>query len=330
MFVDEVKIYVKAGDGGNGCVSFRREKYIPRGGPNGGDGGNGGNIIIKADINLNTLLDLRYQQHYFAGRGAHGQGSNRYGRRGDDSIIKVPVGTVVKRVEDSAILADLVEDHQEVVIAKGGRGGKGNARFKSSTNRSPRYAEEGSKGEEYWLQIELKILADVGIIGYPNAGKSTLICKISNAHPKIGDYPFTTLAPNLGIVKVGEFQSFVAADLPGLIEGAHNGKGLGTQFLRHIERTKLLLHVIDMSVGNKERDPISDFKTINQELYHYNKELMSRPQVIAANKIDLPQAMESFNQYKDLLVKLNHKVFPISSVTGEGVRPLLDCIMDML
>ncbi|MFV1951106.1 MAG: GTPase ObgE [Nitrospinota bacterium] len=330
MFVDEVKIYVKAGDGGNGCVSFRREKYIPRGGPNGGDGGNGGNIIIRADINLNTLLDLRYQQHYFADRGVHGRGSDRHGRRGNNYIIKIPVGTILKKVEGSEILADLVEDQQEVVVVKGGKGGRGNARFKSSINRAPRYAEDGLAGEECWLRLELKVLADVGIIGYPNAGKSTLIRKISSARPKIADYPFTTLVPNLGMVSAGEFQSFVAADIPGLIEGAHKGKGLGTRFLRHIERTKLLLHVIDMSAWDKKRDPISDFSTLNQELYHFNKELASRPQVIAANKIDLPQAMERFNQYKTSLGKLNHKIFPISAVTGEGIKPLLDYIMEML
>ena len=255
MFIDEAKIYVKGGDGGKGCVSFRREKYIPRGGPDGGDGGEGGDVIITADRNLHTLIDLRYQQHYRADRGGHGEGSNKHGKDGGDCRIRVPVGTIIKDTDTELILEDLNEDGKSLIAAKGGRGGKGNTRFKSSTNRAPRRAQKGLPGEEKWLYLELKLLADISIIGFPNAGKSTLISKISAAKPKISDYPFTTLTPNLGVVRVGDYKSFVVADIPGLIEGAYKGKGLGIRFLKHIERTKILLHLIDMSAG-EGRDPI--------------------------------------------------------------------------
>ncbi|MBI4379349.1 MAG: GTPase ObgE [Nitrospinae bacterium] len=329
MFIDEAKIYVKGGDGGNGCVSFRREKYIPRGGPDGGDGGDGGNVIIAADRNLHTLIDFRYKQHYRAKRGAHGQGSNKHGKNGEDCIIRVPVGTIVKDAATHSVLEDLNREDKIFVAARGEKGGRGNTRFKSSTNRAPRRAEKGLPGEERWLYLELKLLADIGIVGFPNAGKSTLISKISAARPKISDYPFTTLTPNLGVVKVDEYKSFVVADIPGLIEGAHEGKGLGIRFLRHVERTKILLHLIDLS-GGEGREPFRDFLIINKELLRFSPELASKPQIVAGNKIDIPQAREKFEKVKDKFNNIHIEILPISAVTGEGIEGLITCIADKL
>lgn len=326
MFYDSAKIYVKAGDGGNGIVSFRREKYVPEGGPNGGDGGRGGDIILLAEQGLRTLIDFKYRRHYKAERGEHGQGKNMHGRAGQDSIIKVPVGTIVKNAETGEVLADLVRHAQQVTIAKGGRGGRGNARFLSNQNKAPRLAEKGEPGQELWLNLELKLLADVGLVGLPNAGKSTLISKISAAKPKIADYPFTTLTPNLGVVKIDE-QSFVVADVPGLIEGAHAGAGLGHGFLKHLERTRVLIHVVDMGAGSGTGqhgavDPYQAFLTINNELQLYKPELAQRPQIIAANKMDLPGAEENLDAFK-AKVSDYYAVFPVSAVTGEGLEPLL-------
>jgi GTP-binding protein len=329
MFIDEAKIYVKGGDGGNGCVSFRREKYIPRGGPDGGDGGDGGNVIIAADRNLHTLIDFRYKQHYRAKRGAHGQGSNKHGKNGEDCIIRVPVGTIVKDAATHAVLEDLNREDKIFVAARGEKGGKGNTRFKSSTNRAPRRAEKGLPGEERWVYLELKLLADIGIVGFPNAGKSTLISKISAARPKISDYPFTTLTPNLGVVKVDEYKSFVVADIPGLIEGAHEGKGLGIRFLRHVERTKILLHLVDLS-GGEGREPFRDFYIINKELLRFSPELASKPQIVAGNKIDIPQAREKFEKVKYEFNEIHIEILPISAVTGEGIEGLITCITDKL
>ncbi len=270
-FVDEVKIYVKAGDGGRGCVSFRREKCVPKGGPDGGDGGRGGDIILKVDDRLHTLLDLRYQRHYKAKRGEHGRGSGQHGKDAPDLIIRVPAGTIIKE-QEGGFIADLTKDGQQIIIAKAGRGGRGNARFASSTNQAPRYAQPGTTGEERWLALNLKLLADVGLLGFPNAGKSTLISRISQARPKVADYPFTTLTPNLGVVKSGDYKSFVVADIPGLLPGAHQGVGLGDRFLKHIERTKILVHLIDISQG-AERDPVIEYKTINNELAQFSPKL---------------------------------------------------------
>ncbi|HOM72630.1 MAG TPA: GTPase ObgE, partial [Armatimonadota bacterium] len=272
QFVDQVEIHVKAGDGGNGIVAFRREKYIPRGGPAGGDGGRGGDVIIQADEALNTLVDLRYKRNYKAERGGDGGSNNKTGRDGNSLVIRVPVGTIIRDKETGKVIADLVEHEQSAVVAEGGRGGHGNAHFATSTLQTPRFAENGDPGEELDLVLELKLLADVGLVGFPNVGKSTLISRMSAAKPKIADYPFTTLAPNLGVVRVNEFKSFVMADMPGLIEGAHLGAGLGHQFLRHIERTRLLVHILDVS-GATGRDPLHDFDVINDELVSFNPAL---------------------------------------------------------
>ncbi|HHU32739.1 MAG TPA: GTPase ObgE [Clostridia bacterium] len=326
MFYDYAKVYVKGGDGGNGVVSFRREKYVPAGGPNGGDGGRGGDVILVADPGLRTLVDFKYKRHYKAKRGEHGQGKNMHGKSGEDLIIKVPVGTLVKNAETGEILADIVRPEQRVVIAKGGRGGRGNARFMSNQNKAPRLAENGEPGEELWIILELKLLADVGLVGLPNAGKSTLISKISAAKPKIADYPFTTITPNLGVAKVGD-ESFVVADIPGLIEGAHTGAGLGHDFLKHIERTRLLIHVVD--VGDVYgRDPYKDFLAINRELELYNPDLAKRPQVIALNKIDLPGAKENIDAFLEKVQ--GYEVFQISAVTGEGIDSLLYRVVQLV
>ncbi|ABB13865.1 MULTISPECIES: GTPase ObgE [Carboxydothermus] len=321
MFYDTAKIYVKAGDGGNGCVSFRREKYVPNGGPDGGDGGRGGSVILVGDEGLNTLLDFRYKRHYKAPRGEHGKGSNRHGKAGENLYIRVPVGTVVKDEATGEILADITEHGQEVVVARGGRGGRGNAHFASPTHQAPKFAELGEPGEERWLLLELKLLADVGLVGYPNAGKSTLISRVSAARPKIADYPFTTLTPNLGVVEVGEGQSFVMADIPGLIEGAHAGVGLGHQFLRHVERTRVLLMVLDMS-GFEGRDPVDDFEVLLKELKLYNEQLLTKPLVIAANKMDTANAQENLEKLKQHIAG-KYEIYPISALTGEGLKPLI-------
>ncbi|GAB4264929.1 GTPase ObgE [Thermincola ferriacetica] len=328
MFYDQAKIYVKGGDGGNGVVAFRREKYVPEGGPNGGDGGKGGNVVFQADEGLRTLVDFRYQRHYKAARGEHGGGKNMHGKNAEDLIVRVPVGTVVKDAETGEFLADFTQHGQTAVIARGGRGGRGNARFATAQNKAPAFAEKGEPGEERWVELELKVLADVGLIGFPNVGKSTLISVVSAAKPKIADYHFTTLVPNLGVVFVDEGKSFVMADIPGLIEGAHAGAGLGHDFLRHTERTRVLVHVLDIS-GSEGRDPIEDYKTINHELQLYNEELAQRIQVIAANKMDLPGAEENLARLQEYLGD-KHEIFPMSAAVAEGVKPLVYRLAELL
>jgi len=321
MFIDKARIYVKGGDGGNGCVAMRREKYVPEGGPWGGDGGRGGDVVLQADEGLRTLVDFRYKRHYKADRGKHGEGKNKHGRSADDLVVRVPVGTLVRDEDTGELLADLVSHGQRVVVARGGRGGRGNVHFATPYNKAPKIAEKGEPGEERWLSLELKLLADVGLIGFPNAGKSTLISMISAAKPKIANYPFTTVVPNLGVVRVDEGRSFVVADIPGLIEGAHAGAGLGHEFLRHVERTRLLIHVLD-TAGSEGRDPVEDFKITNRELALYNPLLGSRPQVIAANKMDLPEAEENLTRLKEAYGE-TYEIFPISAATGSGLEPLI-------
>ncbi|MDH3256007.1 MAG: GTPase ObgE [Nitrospinota bacterium] len=329
MFVDQVKITVQAGNGGDGCCSFRREKFIPKGGPDGGDGGKGGDVVFRAVGNLSTLLDLRYQQLYRAEHGKAGSGQLKTGKSGKDCVIQVPVGTVVRDHETRNVLADLTEDSQEFVIARGGRGGLGNEHYKSSTNRAPRRADPGEPGKHRVLFVELKLLADVAIIGFPNAGKSTLISKISNARPKIADYPFSTLVPNLGLVQVGDYQSFIAADIPGLIQDAHLGKGLGTRFLKHTERTRLLVHLLDFSIAS-DRNPISDYETIQNELKQFSEDLYDKPQILVANKIDHPEAETKFAEFKERLEAINPDLFVCSSVTGKGLKELVYKIYELL
>lgn len=321
-FVDHVRIRVKAGDGGNGCVSFRRERYVPKGGPDGGDGGKGGDVILQADSQLSTLLDLSYPQQFRAQKGTHGKGKNQTGKDGRDLIIRVPVGTLVLDDGSGEALEDLLFDGQQFVAAAGGRGGRGNARFATPTHRTPRHAEKGEKGEERWLRLDLKLLADVGLIGFPNAGKSTLLSKISSARPKIGDYPFTTLAPNLGVVERGEGRPFVVADIPGLIEGASKGAGLGLTFLRHVERTKLLVHLLDIS-GEPTQNPMKAFDTLNSELMAYHPSLAEKVQIVALNKIDLPSVRERAQGVKQAFERIGHRLYTISGKTGEGVEELL-------
>ncbi|MCL6477154.1 MAG: GTPase ObgE [Peptococcaceae bacterium] len=321
MFYDKAKIYVKGGDGGNGCVAFRREKYVPNGGPWGGDGGRGGNVILVGDGGLRTLVDFRYQRHYKAGRGRHGMGKNMHGRSGEDLVLRIPVGTVVREDQTGRLIGDITRHGQSLVVARGGRGGRGNARFATMFNKAPKMAENGEPGEEFWLSLELKLLADVGLVGLPNAGKSSLISKISAARPKVADYPFTTTVPNLGVVRVGEGQSFVVADIPGLIEGAHAGYGLGHEFLRHVERTRVLVHLVDIS-GYEGRDPVKDFHMVNRELALYNPRLAEKPMLVAANKMDLPGAGENFASLCQQLGD-RYEAFPISALTGEGVERLV-------
>ncbi len=328
-FVDEAEIYVKAGDGGNGCVSFRREKFIPKGGPDGGDGGDGGNIIFKASKNLNTLLDFRYKKKYFASNGKPGQSNNKHGRSGDDLLLPVPLGTIIKDEVSGEIIADLTEDNQEVVVAKGGKGGRGNSHFATPVRQTPRFAEKGKIGEERVIKLELKLLADVGLIGLPNAGKSTLLSVISSAKPKIADYPFTTLVPNLGVVKFGDFKSFVVADIPGLIEGAHRGEGLGHSFLKHIERTRLLIHLVDLSYLGHKR-PLKAFEIINKELKLFNEELSQKPQIVVIGKIDLTDVRKKASRYERLFMKKGFQVFKISSATREGIEDLLLFVSELL
>ncbi|OPY57787.1 MAG: GTPase ObgE [Pelotomaculum sp. PtaU1.Bin035] len=328
MFYDKAKIFVKGGDGGNGCVAMRREKYIPEGGPWGGDGGRGGDVILHGDEGLRTLVDFRYKRHYKSERGRHGEGKNRQGVSGDDLIIRVPVGTVVRDAETGELLSDLVEDGQEVVVARGGRGGRGNAHFATPNNKAPRMAEKGEPGEERWLDMELKLLADVGLVGFPNAGKSTLISRVSAAKPKIANYPFTTITPNLGVVRLEGGSSFVVADIPGLIEGAHTGTGLGHEFLRHVERTRLLVHVLDIA-GSEGRDPLDDFKVTNRELSLYNPVIGEKPQIIAANKMDLSGAEENLARLKQVFGD-HFEIFPISAATGCGLDSLIYRVADLL
>ena len=321
-FVDQVKIYVKAGDGGNGVRSFRREKHVPHGGPDGGDGGNGGDVILEATERLSTLLDLQFQQHHVAKDGGNGEGSNRHGRSAPPRIIRVPVGTIGKHVETDEVLADLTEDGQQTIVAQGGRGGRGNARFATPTNRVPTRSDPGTPGEQRWLQLELKLLADVGLVGYPNAGKSTLIAAISHARPKIADYPFTTLVPNLGVVSVDEGQSFVVADIPGLIEGAHEGKGLGFQFLRHIERTTYLMFLVDIS-ESVTVDPVESLQALRKELKLYNPDLAKKPYAVAATKLDIAGKGKNLNKLETYCKKRHLRLFPTSAVAGVGLKPLI-------
>ena len=324
-FIDEVKIRVIAGDGGRGCVSFRREKFVPRGGPNGGNGGAGGDVVAVADPQLTTLLDLRYQKQYKAGRGEHGMGKDCHGQRGEDREIKMPVGTIIRDAATGELIADLQTAGERVIVAAGGRGGKGNAHFVTSTFRSPRFAQPGEPGEDRELEIELRLLADVGIIGLPNAGKSTLIASISAVRPKIADYPFTTLVPNLGVVSYDEGKSFVMADIPGLIEGAHEGHGLGDKFLRHVMRTNLLVHLIDASRIDPE-NPLADWKTINRELDLFDPELSGKAQVVVANKIDLPEARANARILAKKLPRQYRPLQVISAATTEGVKALVQMI----
>ncbi len=322
MFIDRAKIRVKAGGGGNGVTAFRREKFVPRGGPSGGDGGRGGDVWIVADSSLNTLLHLRYNPEHLAPRGRHGEGSNCSGREGEDLTVRVPVGTQIFDSETNELLHDLAEDQSRWLAARGGRGGFGNSHFATSTNRAPRYHQSGSEGEERVLQLELKLLADVGLVGFPNAGKSTLISTISAAHPKIADYPFTTLEPNLGVVDLGDYRTFVVADIPGLIEGAHSGAGLGDQFLRHVERTKLLLHLVDVS-SLSGRETVSDYLTVNHELRSYNPALAERPQIVVATKIDALEDNERLESLRKQAEADGRMFLAISAVANKGTRELI-------
>lgn len=321
MFVDQARIYVEAGAGGNGVVSWRREKYVAQGGPDGGDGGRGGSVILEATSDLTTLVDFRYRPKYKGERGGHGQGGKRHGKNGSDRVIEVPLGTQIFDDETGTLLADLSESGQRWLAVEGGRGGRGNARFVTPQRQAPSFAEKGEAGQTLWIRLELKLLADVGLVGYPNAGKSTLISVVSAARPKIADYPFTTLVPNLGVVSVEPGQSFVVADIPGLIEGAHAGVGLGHDFLRHVERTQVLAHVVDAS-GREGRSPVDDLQIIDSELEAYGAGLTSRPQVIVANKMDLPEARENLAAIEAYGAERGRRVIPISAVTQEGVRKL--------
>ncbi|WNF37588.1 GTPase ObgE [Bacillaceae bacterium IKA-2] len=327
MFVDKVTIYVKGGDGGNGMVAFRREKYIPNGGPAGGDGGDGSDVVFEVDEGLRTLMDFRYQHHFKAERGEHGRPKSQHGKNASDFVVKVPPGTMVIDEDTKTTVADLTLHGQRAVIAKGGRGGRGNNRFATPSNPAPEIAENGEPGQDRNVTLELKLLADVGLVGFPSVGKSTLLSVVSSAKPKIAEYHFTTIKPNLGIVEVEEGRSFAMADLPGLIEGAHLGVGLGHQFLRHIERTKVIVHVIDMS-GLEGRDPYDDYIKINQELKEYNLRLTERPQVIVANKMDMPDSLENLIQFKENLGDDQTPVFPISAITKKGLRELILAVAD--
>lgn len=329
MFIDVAKIHVKGGKGGDGAVAFRREKYEPAGGPAGGDGGHGGSVILKVNEGIRTLMDFRYKKHYNAENGENGKSKNQYGKKGKDLILKVPPGTIVKDAERGLIIADLTKNGQEFVVAKGGRGGRGNTKFTTSTRQAPRFAEPGEKGEERWILLELKLLADVGLIGFPNVGKSTLLSIVTAAKPKIANYHFTTLTPNLGVVELEDGKSYVMADIPGLIEGAHEGIGLGHEFLRHIERTRLLVHIIDAS-GQEGRDPVEDFYKINEELERYSPKLAKKPQIVVANKMDLPQSKEGLEKLKRELEKLNYEVYEISAATKQGVGELKYIIWNKL
>lgn len=329
MFVDHVKVYVKGGNGGDGMVAFRREKYIAYGGPSGGDGGKGADVVFIVDEGLRTLMDFRYQRHFKAPRGEHGATKNMHGKGAKDMVVKVPPGTIVKDVETGDIIADLVEDGQTAVIARGGRGGRGNSRFATPQNPAPELSEKGEPGVEREIVLELKVLADAGLVGFPSVGKSTLLSVVSAAKPKIADYHFTTLVPNLGMVELDGGNTFVLADLPGLIEGAHEGIGLGHQFLRHIERTRVIIHVVDMS-GVEGRDPYEDFVTINEELEKYNLRLMERPQIIVANKMDMPDAEENLEAFKKKLNDDNALIFPISALTRDGLDQLLFSVAELL
>ncbi|MBI2619185.1 MAG: GTPase ObgE [Ignavibacteriales bacterium] len=325
QFIDEVTVFVRAGNGGNGCVSFRREKYVPKGGPDGGNGGHGGSVVIRADRHLSTLLDFKYRKQYLGERGEHGKGKKQDGKWGTAIVLKVPCGTIVRDAESGAILADLTDHQQEVLVARGGRGGRGNAEFATPTNRAPRHAEPGTAGEERSMILELKLIADVGLVGLPNSGKSTLISVISAAKPKIADYPFTTLHPNLGIVRIAEERSFVVADIPGLIEGAHQGKGLGLQFLRHIERTKVLVFLVEAI----SRDPKKDFKILFNELKSHDPALTRKPKVVAVTKIDL-LSHDELRKLKKVMFGRAVQSFFISSVANKGIDDLVKAMWKVL
>lgn len=329
MFIDRAKIYVKGGNGGNGMSSFRREKFVPKGGPNGGDGGHGGNVVLVVDSNINTLMDFRYKRKFVADSGVNGQNSNMFGRCAENLYIKVPPGTIVKDELTGETLADLTEEGQEATVAKGGRGGRGNARFVSSVHRAPTFSEKGEPGTEGTLLLEMKLLADVGLVGYPSVGKSSIISRVSAAKPDIAAYHFTTLTPVLGVVSIGEGQSFVLADIPGLIEGAHEGVGLGHDFLRHIERTKIIIHVLDVG-GLEGRDPIEDYQKINNELSLHSERLAHRPQIIAANKMDLPEAQANYERVAAYMLEQGREIYPISAATGEGLNQLMQRAMQLL
>lgn len=325
MLFDHTKIFVQAGNGGNGSIHFRRERYVPRGGPDGGDGGRGGSVYMQATSNMNTLIDYRYRQHFKAGSGGSGGGQKMHGAKGEDLVLFVPQGTIIRDADTMVVIADLVEDEQRVMVARGGRGGLGNVHFATSTHQAPREAQNGEPGEERWLLLELRLIADVGLVGYPNAGKSTLLSVVTAAHPKIADYPFTTLSPNLGVVVVGQpgsgdDYSFVLADIPGLIEGAAQGVGLGLEFLRHVQRTRLLIHMLD---GASERDPWQEFESINAELRQYDEQLAQRPQIIVFNKIDLPEARERWPVLKAKAEAAGYPIFAISAATHEGTDALM-------
>lgn len=328
-FIDEATIYVKAGSGGRGCVSFRREKHVPRGGPDGGDGGKGGDVVVRASKFCATLLDLKYRQHYIARHGGHGEGNNRKGRNAKDVIITVPVGTVVRDADTGVLMADLDHHGAEVIVARGGQGGRGNAYFVTPTNRAPRFAQEGQPGEERKIYLELKLLAHVGLIGRPNVGKSTFLARISSARPKIADYPFTTLAPHLGVVDLGGERCMVVADIPGLIENAHLGAGMGISFLRHIERTKVLFHILDISREDGV-DAWGDFEMINHELQMFDSSLASKPQVVAINKIDLPRVQERIRKEILFFQRKGIRIYPFSAATGEGVAEVVSAISSEL
>lgn len=326
MLYDHTKIFVKAGDGGDGSIHFRRERYVPFGGPDGGDGGRGGSVYIEATSDLNTLINYRYRQHFKAPSGQAGARQKMHGSKGEDIVLKVPCGTIIHDADTNDLIADLVEPGQQIMVARGGRGGLGNVHFATSTNQAPREAQNGEPGEERWITLELRLIADVGLVGYPNAGKSTLLASVTAARPKIADYPFTTLEPNLGVVEVGQpwrgdGDSFVLADIPGLIEGAAQGVGLGHEFLRHIERTRLLIHILDGA--SIDRDPWQDFGSINYELREYDEQLATRPQIVVLNKIDLPEARERWNAVKTRAEEAGYPVFAISAATHEGTAELM-------
>ncbi|NPA32868.1 MAG: GTPase ObgE [Aquificae bacterium] len=324
-FVDKAKIYVRAGKGGDGAVAFLREKFRPRGGPAGGDGGKGGDVILVATSSKHTLLDFKYKTHYVAKNGEPGKGKKMHGRKGEDLIIYVPVGTVVKDAVTGEVICDLTREGQRCVVARGGRGGRGNARFATPTNQAPTYAEKGEPGEERWLILELKTIADVGLVGFPNVGKSTLLSKLTRANPKIANYPFTTLSPNLGVMELDETRRLVIADIPGLIEDAHKGAGLGHEFLRHVERTKLLAHVLDLS-DFREREPVEAFNALNKELRLYSEELARKPQIIVGNKIDSLSDRSLLQELKEYFRKLGYEFYPVSALTGEGLKELKEAL----
>ena len=329
MFIDKAEIFIKAGNGGNGAVAFRREIYVPAGGPAGGDGGNGGNIIFRADANLRTLMDFKYKKSYQAPSGEDGKGSNMHGKSGENLVLKVPIGTIIRDKESGLVLADLKENGEEAIVAKGGRGGRGNTHFKTSTRQAPNFAKAGTEGQERTVTLELKLIADVGLIGFPNVGKSTFLSIVTKANPKIANYHFTTLTPNLGVVNLKNGTGFVIADIPGIIEGAHSGVGLGHDFLRHIERTRILLHVVDIS-GIEGRDPHEDFLKINEELHLYNEKLSKREQIVIANKMDLLFEKDRYHEFKNKIEKYGYKVFPLSGATKEGLEDILDYVSQRL